>query len=196
MPPAARPPKTLTIAGAKVLTLEAGRNYDPIKEMPCFKPMGRLPSAQTDTIPPSVPTGLADSAATINSFTLSSTASTDDVGVTAYEVFRDGASAGLVTTLATSFALSGLALNTPYTISVRARDAAGNFSALSAPRIVSTLADTTPPSGHFIDDIREFAAGIGPPGKQSARCTIPHSRFRRGTSGNLENVFKGAKDGS
>lgn len=127
--------------------------------------MGRRPSAQTDTIPPSVPTGLADSATTINSFTLSWTASTDNVGVAAYEVFRDGASAGLVTALATSFAFTGLALNTPYTITIRARDAAGNFSALSAPSIVSTLADTTPPSRHFIEDIREFAAGIGPPGK-------------------------------
>lgn len=73
--------------------------------------MGRRPSAQTDTIPPSVPTGLADLATTINSFTLSWTASTDNVGVAAYEVFRDGASAGLVTALATSFAFTGLALN-------------------------------------------------------------------------------------
>ncbi len=97
-----------------------------------------------DTTPPTVPAGLASSSPTILSFLFRWSAAKDDVGVTAYEVFRDGVSLG--TTAATSFAVTGLALSTTYAMTVRARDAAGNWSAPSAPRAIATLADTTPPS--------------------------------------------------
>lgn len=97
-----------------------------------------------DTTPPSVPAGLSSGAATIASFLLRWNAASDNVGVTAYEVFRDGMSLG--TTGATSFSVTGLALSTAYTMTVRARDAAGNWSAPSAARVISTLADTIPPS--------------------------------------------------
>jgi chitodextrinase len=60
-----------------------------------------------------VPTGLAASAITINSFTLSWTASTDNVGVTAYEVFRGTTSLGTVAAPATTLAVAGLAAADP-----------------------------------------------------------------------------------
>src|ERR1044072_9755881 len=44
-----------------------------------------------DTSPPSAPTGLSTSLATTNSVALAWTASTDNVGVTGYDVYRDGA---------------------------------------------------------------------------------------------------------
>jgi chitodextrinase len=100
--------------------------------------------AQTDTIPPSVPAGLAASAVASNSFTLTWTSSTDNVGVTGYEVFKDAVSLGTVN--ARSINVSGLAPNTTYAMKVRARDAAGNWSAQSAALSVKTLADTTPPT--------------------------------------------------
>ena len=103
-------------------------------------------TAQPDTIPPSVPTGLAASAITINSFTLTWTASTDNVGVTAYEVFRGTTSLGTVAAPATTLAVTGLAPNTAYVMKVRARDAAGRWSAQSIALTVKTLADTTPPA--------------------------------------------------
>ena len=103
-------------------------------------------SAQTDTIPPSVPTGLAASAITINSFTLTWTASTDNVGVTAYEIFRGTTSLGTVAAPALSLTVTGLAPNTAYAMKVRARDAAGRWSAQSIALTVKTLADTTPPA--------------------------------------------------
>ena len=99
-----------------------------------------------DTAAPSVPASLTPTLVTISGFTFRWSAATDNVAVTAYEVFRDGVAQPLVAAPATTLAFTGLALNTPYTITVRARDAAGNFSALSVPRIVSTLADTTPPT--------------------------------------------------
>jgi chitodextrinase len=106
--------------------------------------LGWLTGFAADTTPPSVPTGVAASAVTISSFTLSWTASTDNVGVTAYEVFKGGVSQG--TTAGTSLNLTGLAPNTAYSLRVRASDAAGNWSAQSTAHSVRTLADTTSPS--------------------------------------------------
>lgn len=97
-----------------------------------------------DASAPSTPVGLTASNITSYSFNLSWTASTDNVGVTGYEVFRNGTSLG--TTASTSFSVTGLALGTNYSMTVRARDAAGNWSAQSAPLSVTTSGDTAPPS--------------------------------------------------
>jgi chitodextrinase len=99
-----------------------------------------------DTTAPTVPAGLTASAATISSFLFKWNAATDNVAVTAYEIFRDGVSLGTTTAPTTSLSVTGLALSTTYAMTVRARDAAGNWSAPSAPRAVTTLADTTPPT--------------------------------------------------
>ncbi len=90
----------------------------------------------SDSQAPSVPTNLAASSITSSGFTLSWNASTDNVGVTGYEVFRNGASIG--TTASTSLAVTGLAASTAYSMSVRARDAAGNNSATSTALSVTT----------------------------------------------------------
>ena len=84
-----------------------------------------------DTQPPSTPSGLSSSALTQTSFTLSWNASSDNVGVTGYEVFRNGASIGTAST--TSFSVTGLSAATASTMTVRARDAAGNWSAKARP---------------------------------------------------------------
>lgn len=98
-----------------------------------------------DTTPPSVPTGLSANAVSTSEIDLSWTASTDNVGVTGYKVYRNGT---LVTTVtATSYNNTGLAAGTSYSFTVSAIDAAGNESAQSAPVSQSTQApDTTPPS--------------------------------------------------
>jgi hypothetical protein len=95
-------------------------------------------SSVADTNPPSVPTNLSADTFTTTSFTLRWAASTDNVGTTGYEVFRDGVSQGIVST--TSMNVNGLSPNTTYAMTVRARDAAGNWSASSAPLSVSTPA--------------------------------------------------------
>ena len=79
-----------------------------------------------DTQAPTVPGGLRVTAATANAISVSWTASTDNVGVTAYTVYNGSASAG--TTSSTSYTLSGLSCGTGYTIAVDAADAAGNRS--------------------------------------------------------------------
>src|SRR6185436_18296549 len=74
-------------------------------------------------------------------------ASTDDVGVTGYRVFRNGTQVGMPS--GTSFGDSGLTASTTYQYAVAAVDAAGNASPQSTQLSVTTLApppDTTPPT--------------------------------------------------
>ncbi|WP_454044311.1 glycoside hydrolase family 6 protein [Cellulosimicrobium sp. Marseille-Q8652] len=100
---------------------------------PVIDPDGEVPE---DTTPPTVPAGLVAGATTATSASVSWTASTDDSGVTAYTVLVDGAPVG--TTSSTSYTVTGLAADTTYAVTVRARDAAGNVSAASAPLSVTT----------------------------------------------------------
>ncbi len=93
-----------------------------------------------DAQAPSVPTGLSSASISQTSFTLNWAASTDNVGVTGYEVFRNGSSIG--TPSSTSYNVTGLSANTAYSMSVRARDAAGNWSAQSSTLSVTTSAAT------------------------------------------------------
>jgi len=108
-------------------------------------------SASTPAVPdataPSTPSGLTASAASSSQIGLSWTASTDNVGVTGYRVYRGGAllvSVGAVTTLQNT----GLSPSTTYSYTVQAVDAAGNASGQSAAASATTPAatDTTAPS--------------------------------------------------
>jgi chitinase len=94
-----------------------------------------------DTTPPSVPAGLASPSQTNNSIALSWNAPTDNVGVAGYDVYRGGAL--IASPTGTSHTATGLAASTAYSFQVRARDAAGNASALSAALSVSTRANPT-----------------------------------------------------
>src|SRR2546428_2098457 len=99
-----------------------------------------------DTTPPSVPTGLTAAAVSSSQINLSWTASTDNVGVSGYRVYRGGTQ--IATTSTTSFTNTGLSPSTTYTYTVAAYDAAGNLSAQSSSASATTPVppDTTPPS--------------------------------------------------
>ena len=96
-------------------------------------------TAQADTQAPTAPTNLTASNITQTTASLSWTASTDNVGVTEYEVFSSGTSIGTVT--GTSANITGLTANTSYTYIVRAKDAAGNVSADSNAVTFTTLSN-------------------------------------------------------
>jgi chitodextrinase len=94
-----------------------------------------------DTQAPSVPSQPTASNVTSSGVNLTWAGSTDNVGVTGYDVLRatgSGTPTVIGTATSTSFAVTGLTANTTYTFSVRARDAAGNTSAASAGRTVTT----------------------------------------------------------
>ncbi|MEV4976520.1 fibronectin type III domain-containing protein [Streptomyces scopuliridis] len=92
----------------------------------------------TDTEPPTAPASLTRTAASAGSVSLGWTASADNVGVTGYDVFRDGYRTASVTGTTTSAVVGGLMPDTEYTFTVRARDASGNVSASSTPLNTST----------------------------------------------------------
>ncbi len=90
-----------------------------------------------DTTAPSVPAGLMASNLMQTSATLSWTASTDNVGVSGYVVYRGGTQVATVS--GTTYSDTGLQSATAYTYTIKALDAAGNASVNSAPVTVSTL---------------------------------------------------------
>src|SRR5205823_4809336 len=94
-------------------------------------------STSADTTAPTAPSGLAASAVTSTSLTLAWTASTDNVGVASYKVYRNGTLVAFPG--GTSASITGLSASTPYSFTVSALDAAGNVSGLSAALSVTTL---------------------------------------------------------
>ena len=97
-------------------------------------------TACADTTAPSSPTGLAVSNVTQSSLTLGWNASTDNVGVVSYEVFRNGTK--MESTASRSSSQTGLACSTSYFFGVEALDAAGNHS----PRVsVNPTTSACPP---------------------------------------------------
>ncbi len=94
---------------------------------------------KSDATPPTIPTGLTGTAVSATQINLSWTASTDNVAVTGYRVYRGGA---LITTLGnvTTFQNTGLTASTAYSYTVQAIDAAGNASAQSAAANTTTRA--------------------------------------------------------
>lgn len=101
-------------------------------------------SVAGDVTAPSQVVGLQGAALNATQISLSWTSATDNIGVTGYEVYvaESGGSYTLgATETTTSTLLSGLSPNTLYLLQVRARDAVGNFGALSTAAVV-----LTPPS--------------------------------------------------
>jgi glycosidase len=96
-------------------------------------------SVVPDSTPPTVPSAVK-ATATDTSIVLTWDPSTDDTGVTGYQVTRSGGTKGSqVTTIgSTVLSESGLEANTAYTYTVKALDAAGNVSAASASASATT----------------------------------------------------------
>ncbi len=94
--------------------------------------------ATSDTQAPTAPTNLISTGKTSTSVTLSWGASTDNVGVTGYNVYIGASTTPAATPTGTSATVSGLTANTAYSFTVKARDAAGNLSAASNALSVTT----------------------------------------------------------
>ncbi|WP_371053645.1 fibronectin type III domain-containing protein [Rhodococcus gordoniae] len=94
--------------------------------------------SDTRVVPPSVPAGLAATAVTGTTATITWVPSTDDFGVDQYEVLVNNVVRGY--TAATSFPLTGLAPSTAYAVKLRAVDDNGNWSAFSTVLNFTTTA--------------------------------------------------------
>jgi len=141
---------------------------------------GSVPPADTQ-VPstPGTPTLVNKTDKTVS---ITWTASTDNVGVTRYDIFRNNVKVGTSTTA--SFADSGLTASTAYAYKVQAFDAAGNASAQSAVLNVTTNAAsaTSPVAWYKFDETSGTSAadasgnGIG--------ATVNGATFTTGKTGN------------
>jgi hypothetical protein len=137
---------------------------------PPAQPVGPTPplNAPGDITAPSTPGGVSASTVSTTQIDLSWTASTDNVGVTNYLVYRDGSpsSVAVVGAASTTFSDTGLAPGVAHTYSVQAVDAAGNTSDKSVVVTATTKAPKvtlTPTNVTFADQLA---------GTQSATQTI------------------------
>lgn len=106
-----------------------------------------ITGSQADTTAPSAPTSLAASNTSQTSTKLTWTASTDNIGVATYSVYRNGTY--ITSATGTTYTVTGLSPSTSYTFTVKAKDAAQNLSAVSNSVVVTTLSsgpDSTAPS--------------------------------------------------
>ncbi|MEV4753771.1 discoidin domain-containing protein [Micromonospora sp. NPDC049559] len=124
------------------ITADGGRMLKGQLALTSVRPTPPVLGGGADTTAPTTPGGLAVTAKTANSVSLAWTASTDDVGVTGYQVRQGGTVVGSPS--GTSYTVGGLAAATAYSFSVVARDAAGNVSAPSNTVTVTT--DAAPPA--------------------------------------------------
>jgi len=133
----------LSCGATYTLTVEA---FDAAGNHSVPAPLSAATSACSDTTAPTTPGSLHTTSTSATTIAVAWTASSDNVAVSGYGVYRNGASLGA--TGSTSYIYTGLVCGTGYTLAVDASDAAGNRSG-KATLTASTAAcagDTTPPS--------------------------------------------------
>ena len=145
---------------------------------------GATPATATWTVdrsPPSVPTGLSATAISSSQVNLAWTGSSDDTGVTGYDIYRNGTQLATTSGTATTYSDTSATASKLYSYTIDARDGAGNVSTQSSPPV----AVTTPsgPSGPALVQVA---------GSSTATVTLPAAS----TPGDLlvlsASVFTGA----
>ena len=111
-------------------------------------PAGFIAGGGGDTTNPSIPANLTAIAVSSSQINLSWAASTDNVGVTGYRIYRGGNQ--IATSATTNYSNTGLSPSTAYTYTVSAYDAAGNNSLQSAS--VTTTSLSSPGGGVIFQD--------------------------------------------
>jgi chitinase len=105
-------------------------------------------SAKADRSAPSAPSNLRAASISESTITLIWNASTDNISVTSYVVYRNNVIIG--TTATTSYQINGLTTATKYDFYIKAKDSAGNVSKpsniLSVPTAVPTSTPTPTPT--------------------------------------------------
>jgi len=115
-------------------------------------------TSSTDTQAPTAPTSLASTTKTSTSITVAWNASTDNVGVTGYNVYANNVLKTTVSTLTAT--ITGLTASTTYSIYVKAKDAAGNISA--SGNTISVITNSSGTGGTATDLLfSEYIEGSG-----------------------------------
>jgi chitodextrinase len=114
-----------------------------------------------DPTPPTAPTSLAAASITDSTAMLSWTASTDNVGVTGYEIWRNGYLVDTISGTATTRKAIHLDRGGLYSFSVKARDAFGNRGAASNLADFSTTNSAALSHGSVLDTTMVGPQAIG-----------------------------------
>jgi chitodextrinase len=101
------------------------------------------PSTPVDSTPPSAPGGLAVGAIDETSISVAWSASSDNVAVTGYSLYRNGVLVASIGSTSSTFA--GLTCGTSYTLGLDAYDAAGNRSARTTVTGATAVCPPSPP---------------------------------------------------
>jgi len=115
-------------------------------------------SNPVDTQAPTAPSTLTATSKTTNSVSLNWKSSSDNVGVTNYQIFNGSTLVANVSGTTLSTTVTGLTPNTAYNFNIKAIDAAGNVSVASnsvsvttdAPPAIDTQAPTAPGGLHIM----------------------------------------------
>lgn len=116
------------------------------------------PAPAADTTAPSAPANLGATAPDRSKVNLSWGASTDNVGVTGYNIYRDGTKIGASTT--TGFTDTAVTEGAVYNYTVKAYDAAGNISASSNTAKIEVSKSTVNISSYSVSKINKFDATV------------------------------------
>ncbi|MEW1613574.1 MULTISPECIES: fibronectin type III domain-containing protein [unclassified Streptomyces] len=130
-----------------------------------------------DDAPPTVPARLTGAAEGSRAATLSWTRSTDDVGVTSYDIYQEGSRIHSVAATGTTAKLTGLRPGTVYTFTVRARDASDKSSADSKALDLTTESAPGAPASTAPTGLRTET------GKEGAEFTVDLSWDQPDTGG-------------
>jgi len=134
------------VTGTNVLTVEIHNSAVNDKDLSMIPELDIDNKPAPDVTAPSIPANLAATAVSMTQIDLSWDASTDNVAVTGYNIYRDGGGIPIATIAGTTYQDTGLNTSTFYTYNVSAVDASSNESAQSSQASDTTLADSTPPS--------------------------------------------------
>ncbi len=131
------------------------KNMQPYRVVHFIEYTGNI-TEPADSIAPTAPTSLTVTNIGTTSVTLSWNASTDNVAVTNYLVYKDNSNTPLVELGKDilTYNVSGLSANTAYSFHVRAKDAAGNLSGKSNTENAKTKAIVTPTQPTLPTNIR------------------------------------------
>jgi cellulose 1,4-beta-cellobiosidase len=143
----------------------------------------------TDVTAPSIPAGLHTTATSSSAISLAWTASTDNVAVSSYKIYRNGSLIG--SSASASFTDSGVSVGATYNYTVSALDAAANESAQSSVLAV-LVPDTVAPTA----SITAPAAGNTVSGTVSFTGTANDNVGVVGVQFSVDGVSVGAEDTS
>jgi hypothetical protein len=135
---------TITTVNAATVPITGVRSVGAESYGGQFITNAKLAAGQTVTYDIGVPTWPAGSTLTASaiaqtSLTLTWTAATDNVGVSAYRIMRNGALIATVPGTVTTYNATGLTANTAYTFRVQAADAQGNITTNGPQTSATTL---------------------------------------------------------